>query len=114
MLVRPWLALLLLFALGGCLGALEPGSVAPGDIPDPTTLARTGRPNDWLICPQARCRAETSLKAEIYAVPPDELFALWQAVLQEEPRVTVIATDPPRRLVRRRTARRSSASSTPP
>lgn len=84
--------------LGAC-GAVEPGSVAPADIPDPTTLARTGRPNDWLICPADACRAETSAPAPAYPVPPEQLLTAWQAVLAEQPRVTMIATDPARRLV---------------
>jgi hypothetical protein len=51
--------LLVALLLAGC-GALEPGSVAPEDMPDPTTLERTGRPNDWLICPENACAAEAS------------------------------------------------------
>jgi uncharacterized protein (DUF1499 family) len=98
--LRAWLAAgCLLLLLAACLGELEPGSVAPADIPDPTTLARTGRPNDWLICPAEACAAEASATAPSYAVAPGELLAAWRAVLAEQPRATVVAVDEPRRLV---------------
>jgi len=84
--------------LAAC-GALEPGSVAPDAMPDPTTLARTGRPNDWLICPKGACRAEASAAAPSYPVPPARLFEAWRAVLAAQPRATVIAADERRRLL---------------
>jgi uncharacterized protein (DUF1499 family) len=84
--------------LAAC-GAREPGSVAPADIPDPTTLARTGRPNDWLICRPSTCRAEAGSSAPTYAVPPERLLAAWRAVLAKQPRATMIAEDPSRLLV---------------
>lgn len=87
-----------LLLLAAC-GAREPGSVGPADIPDPTTLSRTGRPNDWLVCPEGACAAEASAAAPAYQVPPEELFAAWRAVLAEQPRVTTIAVDEPRRLI---------------
>jgi uncharacterized protein (DUF1499 family) len=97
---RRWLAVgCLLLLLAACIGELEPGSVAPADIPDPTTLARTGRPNDWLVCPARACEADTSAAAPSYPVPPGELLAAWRAVLGEQPRATVIAVDEPRGLV---------------
>jgi uncharacterized protein (DUF1499 family) len=98
--LRAWLAAgCLLLLLAACMGELEPGSVAPADMPDPTTLARTGQPNDWLICPADACRAEASAVAPIYPAAPGELFAAWRAVLAEQPRATVIAVDEARGLV---------------
>jgi uncharacterized protein (DUF1499 family) len=98
--LRAWLAAgCLLLLLAACMGELEPGSVAPADIPDPTTLARTGRPNDWLICPVEACEAEASATAPSYPVAPGELLAAWRAVLAEQPRATVVAVDEPRGLV---------------
>lgn len=85
--------------LAGCLGELQPGSVTPAGIPDPTTVARTGRPNDWLICPPATCKSEASEAARIYPVPADALWRAWRDVLAQQPRVTVIAADEPRQLI---------------
>ena len=83
---RGWATMLLATILAGC-GALEPGSVAPGDIPDPTTIPRPGTPNDWLICPAGICTAEASAMPATYGVPPERLFATWQEVLATQPRV---------------------------
>lgn len=90
--------LALLLGLGAC-GAVEPGSVAPGDVPDPTTLARTGRPNDWLICPPGACAAQADAEAPSFALPPERLFATWREVVAEQPRATLIGTDEARLLV---------------
>jgi uncharacterized protein (DUF1499 family) len=87
-----------LMVLAGC-GALEAGSVAPSDIPDPTTLARTGRPNDWLVCPAAACSAEVSAAAPTFPVSPARLLAAWRGVLAAQPRATVVASDEARLLV---------------
>lgn len=84
--------------LAAC-GALEPGSIAPGDIPDPTTASRTGRPNDWLVCPERACKAEASAKPAVYPVPPERLLAAWKAVLAAQPRATLIAADDARGLL---------------
>ncbi|MEK0082916.1 DUF1499 domain-containing protein [Benzoatithermus flavus] len=85
--------------LADCVGELEPGSVSPAGIPDPITVARTGRPNDWLICRSGTCKAEPSEAAQIYPVPADALWAAWRTVLAEQPDVTVIAADASRRLI---------------
>ena len=73
--------------------------MAPADIPDPTTLKRTGLPNDWLICPTGACAATASSTAPTYPIPPAELFQAWRTVLAAQPRVTVIAEDAPRLLI---------------
>lgn len=95
---RHALLLVGLIALAAC-GALEPGSVAPADISDPTTLARTGRPNDWLICPPAACRAEVDSAAPSFPIPPEHLLVAWRDVLMEQPRATLIASDDRRLLL---------------
>jgi uncharacterized protein (DUF1499 family) len=87
-----------LAVLAGC-GALEPGTVPATTIPDPTTLGRTGRPNDWLICPTGNCKAKVSAAPRTYPIPPDRLYAAWREVLASQPRVTVVATDDPRLLI---------------
>jgi uncharacterized protein (DUF1499 family) len=96
-LARLALALLAL-GLAACIGEKAPGSVVPDAIPDPTTLARTGRPNDWLICPAAGCRAKPAAIARHYPVPPAELWEAWRAVVTQAPRATLIAEDQDRRL----------------
>lgn len=90
---------LLALGLAACIGEKAPGSLASDAIPDPTLLARTGRPNDWLICPAAACRAAPAAIARHYPVPPAELWAAWRAVLAEAPRATLIAEDQGRRLL---------------
>lgn len=79
--------------LAACPGALEPGSVAPMDIADPTIIARTGASNDWLICPSGVCAAAPSATAPAFAVTPNQLFGAWRAVVAAQPRATVIAMD---------------------
>jgi uncharacterized protein (DUF1499 family) len=90
--------LVCLVGLGAC-GAVEPGSVAPADIPDPLTLERSGRPNDWLICPPDACRAEADAGAPSFAIPPERLLAAWREVLADQSRATLIAADEQRRLL---------------
>jgi uncharacterized protein (DUF1499 family) len=96
--VRRWLAVLGLAFLAGC-GALEPGSVPLADLPDSTKLARTGWPNDWLVCPAGACAAPASADAPVYPVPPERLFAAWRDLLASRPRVTVIGVDDSRLLI---------------
>ena len=92
------ICLLALAFLAGC-GAVEPGSVRPADLPDPTRLVRTGWPNDWLVCPAGACAAEASSPAPTYAVPPERLFAAWREVLATRPRVALIGVDYSRLLI---------------
>ena len=88
-----------LLVLPGCMGGLTPGQVAPADIPDPTTVKRTGVPNDWLICPADTCAATASSVAPTYPIPPATMFQAWRSMLAAQPRVTVIAEDEPRLLI---------------
>ena len=92
------LCLVLLALLVGC-GGREPGSVAPADLPDPTTVARTGRPNDWLICPPGACAASADAAPPVYAVSQQRLFAAWREVVAAQPRATLIGTDDSRELL---------------
>lgn len=96
--LRHWLAMLGLTLLGAC-GALEPGSVPKAALPDPTTLARTGWPNDWLVCPPGACTATAAAEAPVYAVPPERLYKSWRAVLAAQPRVRIIGDDASRLLI---------------
>ena len=91
-------ALLGLAFLAAC-GALEPGSVPEAELPDPTTLARTGWSNDWLICPDGACAALVSAPSPVYPVTPARLFDAWRELLATQPRTTVIGVDPTRLLI---------------
>lgn len=63
-------------------------------ILDPTSVARTGRPNDSLICPADRCAATADAAPAIFGVSEAELLAAWKAVIGDEPRTRLIADDP--------------------
>lgn len=93
------LAALVGLALLAACGALEPGSVAPADIPDPTEVTRTGRPNDWLVCPREACRAEADAEVPRFPVPPERLLQAWRAVLAGQPRAVTVAADEERGLL---------------
>ncbi|MCB1883396.1 MAG: DUF1499 domain-containing protein [Geminicoccaceae bacterium] len=55
---------------------------------DPLTLARTGRPNDALLCPKGEgCAAEPDGEVPWYPVDPAALLEAWRAVLEATPRV---------------------------
>ena len=98
--MKPARSLALLgFALLAACGALEPGTVPEAELPDPTTIARTGWPNDWLICPEGACAAAASAPAPVYPVAPERLFAAWRELLAAQPRTAVIGTDPVRLLI---------------
>ena len=86
-------------SLAGC-GGLEPGSVEPGAIPDPTTAARPESPNSALVCPERACAAAADRAAPGYpAATPEALYAAWREVLAAAPRTTVVAEDPTRLLL---------------
>ncbi len=62
-------------------------------------MARTGWPNDWLVCPKGACEAAADAIAPVYPVPPERLFAAWRALVAAQPRATVIGTDRSRLLI---------------
>ena len=88
-------ALLLLIACG----RLEPDSVPPTAIPDPMTLERSWLPHDALVCPPQACAARPDRPAPLLPHAPEVLFAAWKRVLATEPRTTIVALDPSRRLI---------------
>ena len=100
---RSWLCTLGLAVLAGC-GAMEPGTVPSADIPDPTTLERTGWPNDWLLCPPGSCTAEISAASPALSGagrPPRTRpgARCWRrnpasrSVATDEPRLLILAQD---------------------
>ena len=93
-----WAGMAGVLLLTAC-GALAPGSVPPAELPDPTKLTRTERPNDWLICPPGACGAPSDAPAPVYPIPPERLFEAWRALLASQPRVRVIGVDPSRLLI---------------
>ena len=84
--------------LQGC-GGLEPGSVAPEAIADPTTTARPESPNSALVCPERACAAVADRMAPRYATSPEALFAAWRATVADTPRAAIVAEDPARLLL---------------
>lgn len=60
---------------------------------DPTTIARTGRPNDRLICPEGVCAAPADAPAPVLDAPAERVLAAWRAVIGAEPRTTLLAFD---------------------
>lgn len=57
---------------------------------DPLSLERTGRPNDFLVCPQGRCAAASDRAAPVLPVPAAEQLRLWAEVVTASPRTTVL------------------------
>ncbi len=60
---------------------------------DPTTVARTGRPNDRLVCPPGVCAAPADEPAPVWAVAPKRLFAAWREVVEAAPRTVIVELD---------------------
>lgn len=85
---RPSSALfwLVLFALALPLRAQTTGL-------DPTSVVRTGRPNDRLLCPEGFCRAPADAPAPVFEVPPERLLEAWKAVIESAPRTTLRLVD---------------------
>ncbi|MCL6607083.1 MAG: DUF1499 domain-containing protein [Geminicoccaceae bacterium] len=60
---------------------------------DPTLVARTGRPNDRLLCPEGFCRAPADAPAPILEAAPERVLAAWKAVIEAAPRTTLLHVD---------------------
>lgn len=83
------LLVLLLFLLVGC-------AVSKTNDLDPLTTARTGKPNDALLCPEGEivsCKAAPTGRVGWYDVPPERLFVAWREVLAAAPRTTLTRLD---------------------
>jgi uncharacterized protein (DUF1499 family) len=63
------------------------------------TLERSRLPHDALVCPPKACAASPDRSAPVLPHAPEALFAAWRQVLAAEPRTTIIAVDPNRRLI---------------
>ena len=81
-------------ALAGALALMVLSSpVRPAEPVDPTSVARTGRPNDFLICPAGACAAAADVPAASFAAPPEAVLAAWREVIEAAPRTAVVALD---------------------
>ena len=60
---------------------------------DPLVVARTGKPNDFLVAPEGAA-AQSDLVSEIWPMTPAELMARIDAIALAEPRTDRIAGEP--------------------
>ena len=86
------LALLMLMTLLSACG-LGAAPEAERLALDPSTLERTGRPNDFLVCPEGQCRAVVDMPAPVLAVAPADQLRLWEEVVTASPRTRVLRVD---------------------
>lgn len=79
----------------GRVGALErifgPIKREPVDF---TTLQLKPSPNQYLVCPPGTCRAKPHEESPVFVVPLEELRAAWLRVMEKQPRVTLLSSDP--------------------
>ena len=57
---------------------------------DPLTLERTGKPNDYLVCPEGQCRAGVDRASSVLAVAPSDQLRLWEEVVIASARARVL------------------------
>ncbi len=60
---------------------------------DPLTLERTGRPNDFLVCPAGRCAAPADRIAPVVEVAALEQLHLWEEVVTMSDRTRLLGID---------------------
>lgn len=58
------------------------------------TLTRTGKPNDALIAPQNALALAPDAEAPVYAVPPEQLFQMLLARVDETENINWVERDP--------------------
>jgi len=69
------------------------GCVAGDPDIDPSGVARTGRPNDWLICPPAACRSDADASAPTLAAGAQAVLDAWRRTIMAAPRTRIIQDD---------------------
>ncbi len=57
---------------------------------DPLTLERTGRPNDFLVCPEGRCQAVADRVSPVLPLAAADQLRLWEEVVTVSPRTRVL------------------------
>lgn len=60
---------------------------------DPLTLERTGKPNDFLVCPEGMCQAAVDRTSPVLPVAPADQLRLWEEVIAASPRTRVLGID---------------------
>lgn len=60
---------------------------------DPLTLERTGRPNDFLVCPEGRCAAAADRTGPVLLIAPVDQLRLWEQVIATSPRTRLLEID---------------------
>jgi uncharacterized protein (DUF1499 family) len=84
-----------LAAIYGRVGLLErlfgPIQREPVDF---ATLQLKPSPNQYLVCPPGLCRAQAHAESPEFDVSVEELRAAWFRVMQRQPRVTLLSSDP--------------------
>ncbi len=60
---------------------------------DPLTLERTGKPNDFLACPEGQCRAAADVAAPVLPVAAADQLRLWEEVVTASPRTRVLGVN---------------------
>jgi uncharacterized protein (DUF1499 family) len=89
---------------GLLLGALALASCAmndpPGNAPleDPTSVTPSGKPNRFLLCPDAVCTAPADGVSPTFKMPREQLEQAWLAMMRAQPRVELLAEDAARHL----------------
>lgn len=82
----------------GCNGVGGDASMAQVTPVDPASVSRTGRPNDYLVCPPDLCAAAPDRASRRYRVSAERLAEAWSAVVAAAPRTRLVAADPSLRL----------------
>ena len=60
---------------------------------DPLTLERTGKPNDFLACPEGICAAVANRNSPVLPIAPTDLLRLWEEVIVASPRTRILEID---------------------
>ena len=71
---------------------LTTSSVNPESF-DFSSLERTGKPNDYLVCPEGFCAADSDDTSPVFEVPAARLQEEWTRVVLNEPRTTKVSSE---------------------
>lgn len=86
----------------GMVGLLGSGAATTTEAAEPSAAVafeRTGRPNDFLLCPADMCTSPADAPTPAFAVSPEAVLDAWLAVLGAAERTSIIAVDPERRII---------------